>query len=49
MKEQNIRQKSELFYHSTDENFYCAQAVLKGFQKEMKINNQEIEEYLTWP
>lgn len=42
------RQKSELYFHTTTENLNCAQVVLKGFQKELKIDDQEIEEYRAW-
>jgi Putative redox-active protein (C_GCAxxG_C_C) len=48
MKKQNNRLSSELFYHTTDENLNCTQAILKGFQKEFDIDNQEIEEFRAW-
>ena len=48
MKDKNSRTKSELFFHSQPENLNCAQAILRGFQKELNITNQEIEEYRAW-
>jgi len=45
MKDQNSRTKSEFFFHSQPENLNCAQAILRGFQKEFNITDQEIEEY----
>jgi len=44
MENQNKRIKSELYFHILPENLNCAQAVLKGFQQEFKISNQEIDE-----
>lgn len=44
----NSRKKSEAYFHVFPENLNCAQAVLKGFQQEFKITNQEIEEYRAW-
>lgn len=40
--------KSDTFFHTQPENLNCAQAILKGFQKEFEISNQEIEEYRAW-
>ena len=40
--------KSEDYFHSLPENLNCAQAILKGFQKEFDITDQEIEEYRAW-
>ncbi len=48
MKSQNSRKKSELYFHVRPDNLNCAQAVLKGFQKEFNISDQEIEEYRAW-
>ena len=42
------RKKSELYFHALPENLNCAQAVLKGFQKEFNISDSEIEEYRAW-
>jgi len=42
------RKKSEEFFHVLPENLNCAQAVLKGFQKEFDITDQEIEEFRAW-
>ena len=39
---------SDLFFHTTIDNLNCAQAVLKGFQQEFCISNQEIEEFRAW-
>jgi len=44
----NNRKKSELYFHTLPENLNCAQAVLKGFQKEFDITDREIEEYRAW-
>lgn len=43
-----MRKKSEEYFHVKPENFNCAQAVLKGFQKEFGINDQTIEEFRAW-
>jgi len=40
-----MRLNSRLFFHTLPENLNCAQAVLKGFQKEFCISNQEIEDF----
>jgi hypothetical protein len=48
MKLQNVRQKSELYYHTSIENFNCAQAVLKGFQNELDISDNEVIEFQAW-
>ena len=42
------RIKSEQHFHALPDNLNCAQAVLKGFQKEFEITDQEIEEYRAW-
>jgi hypothetical protein len=43
-----IRQKSQMYFHVLPENLNCAQAILKGFQKEFCIADNEIEEYRAW-
>jgi hypothetical protein len=43
-----IRKKSEEYFHVLPENLNCAQAVLKGFQNEFNISDAEIEEYRAW-
>jgi len=48
MEKQNKRIKSELFFHTPPHNLNCAQAILKGFQKEFDITDKEIEEYRAW-
>lgn len=48
MENQNNRIKSELFFHMPPYNLNCAQAILKGFQKEFDITDEEIEEYRAW-
>jgi len=48
MKNQNKRLKSEFYFHSLPENLNCAQAILKGFQKDFDISDQVIEEYRAW-
>ena len=48
MTNQNNRIKSETYFHSLPENLNCAQAILKGFQKEFDITDQEIEEFRAW-
>jgi len=45
MKNQYNRKKSNLYFHLQPDNLNCAQAILKGFQKEFDISDQEIEEY----
>ncbi len=42
------RKKSEEYFHILPEKLNCAQAVLKGFQKEFNISDTEIEEYRAW-
>jgi len=42
------RQNSYMYFHALPDNLNCAQAVLKGFQKEFNISNEEIEEYRAW-
>lgn len=42
------RSSSESFFHVLPENLNCAQSVLKGFQKQMNISNDEIEEFRAW-
>lgn len=42
------RKKSEEYFHIYPENFNCAQAVLKGFQQEFNISEQEVAEYRAW-
>jgi len=39
------RIKSEQYFHVLPEKLNCAQAILKGFQQEFNISEQEIEEY----
>ena len=48
MINQNKRIKSEEYFHVLPEKSNCAQAILKGFQKEFSITDQEIEEYRAW-
>lgn len=48
MDKQDIRIKSDRYFHTTSENLNCAQAILKGFQKEFSISDQEIEEFRAW-
>lgn len=48
MDNQNKRMKSDLYFHATVENLNCAQAILKGFQKEFSISDQEIEKFRAW-
>lgn len=48
MENQYNRKKSHLYFHTLPDNLNCAQAVLKGFQKEFYITDQEIEEYRAW-
>ena len=48
MKEVNKRIKSEEYFHVLPEKLNCSQAILKGFQKEFDITDQEIEEFRAW-
>jgi len=48
MNNQHIRKESSLHFHVQPENLNCAQAILKGFQKEFAVTDQEIEEYRAW-
>lgn len=48
IKKQKKRLSSELFFHAQPENLNCAQAILKGFQKEFGITNQEITAFQAW-
>jgi len=45
MKDQYKRINSEFYFHSLPGKLNCAQAILKGFQKEFDITDQEIEEF----
>ncbi len=36
------------YFHTLPDNLNCAQAILKGFQKEFGISDHEIEEYRAW-
>jgi hypothetical protein len=42
------RKPSHLYFHALPEKLNCAQALLKGFQIQMKISDTEIEEYRAW-
>ncbi len=48
MDNANKRINSDQYFHTLPENLNCAQAVLKGFQKEFQITDQEIEDYRAW-
>jgi len=48
MNKQNDRISSENYFHVLPQNLNCAQAVLKGFQNEFQISENEIEEYRAW-
>ena len=39
------RNKSLSYFHIPPESLNCAQAILKGFQQEFGITDQEIEEF----
>lgn len=39
------RRNSCKYFHVSPENLNCAQAILKGFQKEFNISDTKIEEY----
>ena len=42
------RKKSDSYFHVLPEKLNCAQSILKGFQKEFNISEQEIEDYRAW-
>lgn len=44
----NSRNKSASYFHTTTQNYNCAQSILKGFQKEFEITDTEIEEFRAW-
>jgi len=48
MEKPTNRIKSDQYFHTLPDNLNCAQAILKGFQKEFNITDQEIEEYRAW-
>jgi len=48
MKIQKIRMNSTNFFHSPPDNLNCAQAVLKGFQTEFSVTDQEIDDFRAW-
>jgi len=48
MNNDNERINSNQYFHTLPGNLNCAQAVLKGFQKEFQITDTEIEEYRAW-
>jgi len=42
------RVKSHHYFHTQPYDLNCAQAILKGFQKEFNISDIEIEDYKAW-
>jgi len=48
MEKPDNRIKSDQYFHTQPDNLNCAQAILKGFQNEFNITEQEIEEYRAW-
>lgn len=42
------RKKSIEYFHVAPENFNCAQSILKGFQEEFNLSEEEIETYRAW-
>jgi len=48
MNNDDERINSDQYFHTLPGNLNCAQAVLKGFQNEFQITEQEIEEYRAW-
>jgi len=42
------RKKSTEYFHILPENLNCAQSILKGFQNEFKISDEEIEVFRAW-
>ena len=39
---------SQNYFHTKPENLNCAQAILKGFQKELNIPESRIAEFKAW-
>lgn len=48
MTGKNKRKKADEYFHIKPENLNCAQSVLKAFQDEFNISEQEIAEYRAW-
>lgn len=48
MNSNKTRRSSDHYFHVLPEKLNCAQSVLKGFQKEFNISDEEIEEYRAW-
>ncbi len=48
MNKKKDRTSSENYFHALPQNLNCAQAILKGFQNELQISEDEIEEYRSW-
>jgi len=48
MENQYNGNKSGQYFHIKPDNLNCAQAILKGYQKEFNITDQEIEDYRAW-
>jgi len=48
MNDKNKRIHSEQYFHVPPENLNCALAILKGFQSEFGIQDQEIEEFISF-
>lgn len=42
------REKSILFFRTPPYNYTCAQAILKGFQKEFSVSQEQIDEYVAY-
>ena len=42
------RLESDKYFHLLPANLNCAQSVLRGFQNEFNITDEEIEEYRAW-
>jgi len=42
------RLRSHHYFHTQPYDLNCAQAILKGFQKEFNISDTEIEDYKAW-
>jgi len=43
-----MRRSAEEYFHVKPENLNCAQAVLKAYQEEFQIDEQEITAYKAW-
>ncbi|MCQ2193891.1 MAG: C-GCAxxG-C-C family protein [Paludibacteraceae bacterium] len=42
------RENSSVYFHRPPETLNCAQSIMKGFQKEFGVSDEEIEAFRAW-